>query len=557
MQEELISKATKRNWKRLQLNKEALNKKLTSRANKKLSKKKIIPSEYFDNPENKKFLKEISAEYNIKSVLYTLAINLLAVEKLVKIIDNKIFTSNKYVEKILEDYKSELIPELLDVKLPKNERDILGIIYQANLPEGSKSKTGSYYTPRKIPDEIVEKITPDDKFLDPCCGTGSFLLAASEVIKNPQNIYGCDIDENACFIAKINLILKFKNKIFNPKIYNRDFLLSGNSFGRFSIIATNPPWGAAGDKMWKKKFPAVKSGESFSYFIMNSAKYLKPDGRMFFVLPESVLNVKVHNDIRKFILENFHIEQINIHGRAFKSVLSKVITLHLTKDFSNKNVVIKTPSKNFELPQDFYNTNYNNNFSILDNKDIKLLGKIYSIPHRTLTEDSIWAIGIVTGNNSKYIHKNAKNGEKIYSGKNIKKGEITDTNDYIIYDRDKFQQTAADEIYRAKEKLVYKFISKKLIFACDDKQRLFLNSANILIPKLDGYDIKTVMKFLNSALFQYIYTKKFNELKILKGNLMELPFPVLKDKTEITDDRIYEIFKLTEEEITRVESIFN
>ena len=100
------------------------------------------------------------------------------------------------------------------------------------------------------------------------------------------------------------------------------------------------------------------------------------------------------------------------------------------------------------------------------------------------------------------------------------KNKISDSENYINYTRENFQQVAPENIYRAKEKLVYKFISKKLIFAYDNKQRLFLNSANILIPKLENYTIKDVMTFLNSTLFQYIYTKKFNELKVLKGNLM-------------------------------------
>ena len=72
---------------------------------------------------------------------------------------------------------------------------------------------------------------------------------------------------------------------------------------------------------------------------------------------------------------------------------------------------------------------------------------------------------------------------------------------------------------------MYKFVSGNLCFTYDDKQRLFLNSANILIPDVDGMSAKTVLAFLNSALFNFLYTKRFNDLKILKGNLSTLPFP--------------------------------
>ena len=183
---------------------------------------------------------------------------------------------------------------------------------------------------------------------------------------------------------------------------------------------------------------------------------------------------------------------------------------------------------------------------------MQILEKIYSTPHQTL-KNSIWGLGIVTGNNSKFITFDSAGAEKIYSGKNIAKGEILESEKYIIYDRESFQQTASEEIYRAKEKLVYKFISKKLVFAYDNKQRLFLNSANILIPDLEDYSIKQVMDCLNSKLFQYIYQKKFNELKVLKGNLLQLPVPYFRgENSQITDDLLYKYFNLSSLEVVHI-----
>ena len=96
--------------------------------------------------------------------------------------------------------------------------------------------------------------------------------------------------------------------------------------------------------------------------------------------------------------------------------------------------------------------------------------------------------------------------------------------------RSQFQQVAQEKYYRANEKLVYKFISKKLVFAYDNTKSLFLNSANILIPNVPNMSIKTVMAYLNSELFQYLYTKLFGEVKILKGNLILLPFPKITEQ---------------------------
>ena len=140
--------------------------------------------------------------------------------------------------------------------------------------------------------------------------------------------------------------------------------------------------------------------------------------------------------------------------------------------------------------------------------------------------ESIWALGIVTGNNKeKLFSMQESDMEPIFTGKEISKYCLKPPQKYIRYDRSQFQQVAKDEIYRADEKLVYKFISSKLVFAYDAAQRLFLNSANILIPNIPRMSVKTVMAFLNSKLYSYLYKKLFGEIKILKGNLLELPFP--------------------------------
>lgn len=112
--------------------------------------------------------------------------------------------------------------------------------------------------------------------------------------------------------------------------------------------------------------------------------------------------------------------------------------------------------------------------------------------------------------------------------------------EYIRFVPEKFQQVAPIEKYRAKEKLIYKFISKFLVFAYDDKQRLTLNSANILIPKIPNYSIKIIAALFNSSLYQFIFQKKFSSIKVLRNHIEQLPLPLWDKKT------FSEIIKLTD-----------
>lgn len=547
--ESVISGATKNNWKRLGINSSEQEKKLTSGANKRCSVKKIIPFEYFKNKKNVNLVNSLLSYIDenglkIPEVVYNLALNILNTNGLITISNNKVFSKNKHILSILQDYNKsfQLDNRLLFETLPDNEPDILGIIYQSLMKEGEKNRKGSYYTPECIINLFCENLSKDSIYLDPCCGTGSFLLSAADKITNPQNIYGIDVDYNACFIAKINLIVKFKNIEFLPNIYNTDFLKQDSEV-KFDFIGTNPPWGAMLENDYSLIYPEVLSNESFSYFIVQAERFLKQDGRCFFVLPESILNVGIHRDIRKFILEKFYINEINLAGKLFSGVLTDIAVISMSKNKITNKIEIIDKNETRIAEQELFESNKNYNFTTFGQKDAEILERIYSVPHNTL-EKSIWGLGIVTGNNSKNIIEETNGAEKIFTGRDISPYFIKDTDRYIIYDRTKFQQTAPDSIYRAKEKLVYKFISKKPVFAYDNKQRLFLNSANILIPKVETHSIKTVLAFLNSTLFDYIYKKKFNELKILKGNLCELPFPVLdKGTREILEENVENYLK--------------
>lgn len=339
-------------------------------------------------------------------------------------------------------------------------------------------------------------------------------------------------------IAKINLILKYKGIEFEPQIYNDNFLKSNIFKKKFNYIITNPPWGAMTDKDF---IPLeITSGEIFSCFIVKSFNSLKKDGKIRFLLPISILNVKVHKDVREFILDKGNLSKITLYEDSFTGVTTKYVDIEVENKASNNNVLVINGDEQRIINKDSFKLTNNKVFTIINSNDEKIIEKIKSKGKYKL-DKSEWALGIVTGNNKEKLFDKPKKGyEAIYTGKDIEKYILKSPKKYILYNRDKFQQVAKDEYYRAPEKLVYKFISNKLTFAYDNKGSLFLNSANILIPKIPNMSIKTVMAYLNSEIFTYYYKKMFGEIKILKGNLTEIPFP------EISKDEDKKISKLVD-----------
>lgn len=480
---------------------------------------------------------------------------------------------------------------LFNLSLPAG-CDILGIVYQALTLEGKKSCFGSYFTPAEIVKAAVQdSIHKGQRVLDPCCGTGQFLLAFARTIDDPNNIWGMDLDMNAVRIARLNLLLHY-DRDFRPNVYHGDTLEHALSFGHdnskesgcvpaamYDFIATNPPWGADIDSAMKNRlalgFPEIISGESFSYFLRVSFELLKDGGTGSFILPEALLNIRLHGDIREYLLKNCQITLIEYLGKPFRNVFSAVIRMDIIKRKPvNDEVLIKFPDKEYRIPQKRF---LDNRWFVIDihlsGQDEAILRKVYGVRHITLKERADWALGIVTGDNQRFLsNTREQNMEPVYKGADIERYILREPTSYIRFIPKEFQQVAQEYKYRAKEKLIYRFISNQLVFAYDDKASLTLNSANILIPEPGSYPVKVILALFNSSLYHYIFTKKYHTLKILRGDLEQLPLPFwpddvyshiadLADKlingedqyTEL-DDYIMALFELTPEECRYVKN---
>ena len=513
-----ISNATLVNWEKLNTKTAG---RLTTRANKRKSKKRVLPMEYISNKDNIAFVQNIldfldENSVDISSAILSLGISLLKRENIF---------NHRHVADVLEEYTDiTVIDELVAANLPTDEFDILGLIYQSYLQEGKKNIIGSYYTPQKIAYNMTKDfdLSNGELFFDPCCGSGAFLLTVTA--SEPNQIFGVDNDKVAVMISKINMLLKYKDIEFIPQIYCIDFLMGYSVIQqhpifekKFDYIATNPPWGAMDDY---SNIYAITSKETFSYFFVKAIEQLKESGTIRFLFPEAILNVKVHKDIREFILDRAGLVSITTYDDMFSGVTTKYVDIECGNGADKSSFIVYAGDKKRTVEIKTVYETENLIFNLLSDDDLSIV-KIVKDRGRYSLQNSTWALGIVTGDNKSKLFPECHEGmEKIYTGKEIQPYVLRPAKNYILYDRANLQQVAKEEIYRAPEKLVYKFISNKLVFAYDNNASLFLNSANILIPNIPSMSSKSVMAFLNSSLFQFMYIRLFGEVKILKGNFI-------------------------------------
>lgn len=526
-----ISKATKYNWNKLKSNTAG---KLKARANKTLSTKRVIATSFLDfEPANLLLENLIGLDVSLGDIMYSLCVSLLKYYGIY---------SKKNVAEFISQYQYHV---LVDIDLPDGiwvgNNDVLGFVYQSLMTEGERNLIGQYYTSKNIAEYMLchKCLMPGETFLDPCCGSGTFLLSVNT--NTPESLYGFDIDSVAVMMAGTNLLVKYRYHEFVPHVYCLDFLqkdlyASNDALipTKFDNIYTNPPWGTDKKGLYINNYPEIKSKERSSMFIIEAVKRLKTEGNFYFLLPMSLLKTNIHRDVRKYILSNTSVQKIDLYTGKFDGVFTDYFSIKLfrrqladqTYVVTNDNETKQIKLSKTEIREGAIVT------EILTATDKAIMEKLELRRHDDLTH-SEWALGIVTGDNKEKVKKTASRGlERVYTGKQVAPFNLKDTSCYISFTPKMFQQCAKEKYYRAPEKLIYKFIAKYPVVAYDDKQSLCLNSANILIPKLDSISIKSVAALLNSILYRYYYTVKFKDIKVLKGNLQSLPFPKLSQSED-------------------------
>ena len=522
----LISTATQRNWGKL---KTKSTEKLKSRANKSRSEKFVIPDNYMDSHGIESLMEQVyTCTGSIQDIFYSLCLQKLSF----------VHGCPNYERFVAEYGENTVIPLMAPTEILSDlNKDWLGFLYQMKIPEGQRNLQGQYYTNAEIVRSMMSICRPDAKakYFDPCCGTGIFLMNAGA--GSLSQLFGVDNDPVAVMIAKANLIALFPEDKQYPQVYCEDYLdhsiFSKNHLEDclFDYIFTNPPWGIS--KVNDYSYPGIVSRERSSLFFAKAFSQLKAGGVLSFLLPSSLLKIKTHCDIRSFILHNTQIEQIALFSNQFNGVFTDFFSITVSRNDTKgvQSYRLIKENKCFKITMPL--SPGMSEIELNESKDQELLAIIEQKGHDTL-DHSIWALGIVTGDNKNKLQKTSfDNCEEIYIGKDIMKYLLKKPSNYLLYDRSQLQQCAKDEYYRCQEKLVYRFISKNLCFAYDNSGSLFLNSANILIPSIDGMSVKTVLAFLNSEVFAFYYTKKFTDIKVLKSNLMALPFPKITDKQNI------------------------
>lgn len=410
----------------------------------------------------------------------------------------------------------------------------LGSQYEEALSNSYRNKEGIYYTPLNITKHFFQYLPKDYtklSFCDPCCGSGNFIITAIEHGIPPERIHGYDIDEVAVELTKKRIYEH--TGYLSANIECLDFLESSLKPQQqtFDIIFTNPPWGKKISKkqkdMYGRAFNTGKSIDTSSLFFCACLERLKKDGYLGFLLQDAFFNVATYESARSKAL-SLEILSVMDFGKPFTGLLTKAKGILIKNTKSDKENIVKcdnTMGAHDRLQRSFLkNPKYIFNSNTSQNES-DAISYLHSLPHVTLTGKARWGLGIVTGNNKKFVIDKPSNGYMaVYKGADINENGLSEVTMFIPNDLSLYQQVAPKDLYEAKEKLIYKFISSKLVFFCDTKQRYILNSANLVIPDED-FPISKIQlsKILSSKVMNWLFKNIFDTHKVLRSDIESLP----------------------------------
>lgn len=265
---------------------------------------------------------------------------------------------------------NSFVEEISQYDLANITSDVIGRVYERLIPPQERRRLGQYYTPPKIVKLICGRSvrSAKDLVLDPACGSGGFLIAAYDRLKELtpgtpherrlKQIYGVDINRFPAHLAVINLAMRnLASTSDDVKVFVGDFFdvepkeqialdLDANDGAResrpgdylvatpeglvrrpaeiflpavFDVVVTNPPYIRQEqlDKPKVRRHLATFGLDNFSrradiyvYFFTNSTQFLKPGGRLGFITSHHWLSAEYGEDLAKFFLQRYKIDGI-------------------------------------------------------------------------------------------------------------------------------------------------------------------------------------------------------------------------------------------------------
>ena len=456
------------------------------------------------------------------------------------------------------------------------------------------------------------------------------LFDETETYKNilTNNIYGVDLNAESVEITKLSLRLKSAQK--GKKLNNLDgnikcgnsliddpFVAKEKAFDRkrefpkifwnvgmtlpatlwtkketgFDVIVGNPPYVTT--RLWKLNQSVVDAemsfyklkywnvleykGNLYVLFIGIINNLLKKGWKASYITPNSFLLNDTYSKIRRFMLENFDINELNnLTYEPFDWATTGWCCIFLvsSKESSGCITNVREISDPEWLQQDigFSEINYNKIKGHLEGmfytniKGLGIVNKCYE-KSKALGDVVGFYQGIITWDNKKFIagEKIDERYKKVLRWWDIYPYCSCFSDNYVLFDPEMLWSNTDKTKFETKEKLINRQTSDTLVVAYDNQEFYSLDSTHVQNLVDNRFEIKFLLVLENSSLLRFVYKFLVNEwgktfaqvktVNLKKLPIKEIPLPgqqpfiekadqmltLNKDLQELTDKFLHRI----------------
>ncbi|MCW3814445.1 type I restriction-modification system subunit M [Micromonospora sp. DR5-3] len=225
----------------------------------------------------------------------------------------------------------KLIVVIDETEWTELETDVKAAAFEGLLEKAAaegKKGAGQYFTPRLLIQSMVRCMKPDPRvskdftISDPACGTGGFLVAAYEWLKDEsrgvidretaprirkQTYFGQELVARPRRLALMNMYLHQ----VEPHIALGDSIYEVPSSQRYDVVLTNPPFGTKGANQspGREDFVVETSNKQLN-FLQHVLTILKPGGRAAVVVPDNVLFAGQAGEVFEVLMEDCDVHTV-------------------------------------------------------------------------------------------------------------------------------------------------------------------------------------------------------------------------------------------------------
>jgi len=265
---------------------------------------------------------------------------------------------------------------------PGLSTDVIGARYAEALSADERRARGQFYTPSAVAEAVTEwalegaggeAVTDPPRVLDPAAGTGTFPLAALDVLRERHpgsapdsllsSLVAVDVDEVALHVAALRLSARMGGRpvegfdrrpcsFFDLEPGADGAAAVGAASGTIApvdAVVGNPPFVRAGDltpdrEHFRRHLDAFgrdgdspyadgdaalsRRSDAYVYFVTHATRFLRPGGRLGMVLPSKWLGSEYGADFRRFLHDQYDVRAVVGFGaRAFDALVDTVLLL--------------------------------------------------------------------------------------------------------------------------------------------------------------------------------------------------------------------------------------